>query len=88
MQSRLNSLAETCLSTAIGFIVSLLVWQFIVRPVWSLTTSFVENLGITLLFTIVSLLRQYMTRRLFVRLNKNNKNHEQTNRNNRTLGQR
>lgn len=74
MQSRKSSLCESLAATTIGFIVSVVVWQFVVRPLWNLQTSFAENLGITLLFTVISVIRGYYVRRLFNMLNKNNKN--------------
>jgi hypothetical protein len=70
MQTRKGSLVESLAGTAIGFIISLLVWQFIVRPWWHLQTSFVENLEITTLFTVVSIARGYFVRRMFNMLHK------------------
>lgn len=65
MQSAKGSMWETLSGTAIGFVVSVTVWQFVVKPVWGLETSFVENLNITLLFTLVSVIRGYVVRRFF-----------------------
>lgn len=73
MQSKLGSLFEQVSSTAIGFIVSLLTWELVVKPAWGLTTSFIENLGITTVFTVISILRGYCVRRLFNRLHNNDK---------------
>ena len=36
MQTRLSSLTESCLNTASGFVVSWLVWVYIVVPYWNL----------------------------------------------------
>lgn len=74
MQSARHSLIETLIGTAIGFVVSVLVWELVVNPVWHLETSFVSNLSITALFTIVSVIRGYVVRRIFnVLAHKNNK---------------
>lgn len=83
MQSKTQSMIETLTSTVVGFVLSVLVWEFIVKPIWDLHTSFVENISITLLFTVVSILRGYVLRRCFNHLHhKNNrKQYEQANRN-------
>lgn len=74
MQSRARSLIEQLFNIGSGFIVSLAVWEFIVKPVWEINTSFSQNFSITCLFTVVSIARSYAWRRIFNRLdNKNNK---------------
>ncbi|MBT2325534.1 hypothetical protein J7E62_24680 [Variovorax paradoxus] len=84
MQSKRGSLLETLFGTASGFVISLLVWEFVVKPLWKLDTSFVENLSITMLFTVVSVARSYVVRRFFNWLNnKNNNSHVTTRRNHR-----
>ena len=79
MQSSRQSMVETLAGTAIGFVVSVLLWEFVVKPVWHLETSLVSNLTITLLFTTVSIARSYVVRRFFNHVNKkNSKAHENT----------
>ena len=81
-QSRTHSMLEQVASTAVGFAISMLVWEFIVKPIWSLNTDFVQNIQITLLFTVVSLARGYGIRRVsnFLAHKKYKKNrHEQSN---------
>ena len=82
MQSRTRSLIEQLLNIGSGFLISLCVWEFFIKPLWELQTSFSENLHITAVFTVVSIVRSYVWRRLFNRLdNKNNKaSHEPTDR--------
>ena len=63
-QSQLMSLLETGLSTVVGFVVALLT-QLVVFPLFGFTPRFSENLLITLIFTIVSIVRQFGMRRLF-----------------------
>lgn len=65
MQSKRQSLIESLLGTAIGFIISVLVWQYIVNPLWDLHTGIIANLQITILFTVVSVVRSYFVRRGF-----------------------
>lgn len=74
MQSRLHSLIEQLLNIGSGFLISLCAWEFLVKPIWEIKTSFVENLQITVLFTVVSLARSYAWRRAFNHFShKNNK---------------
>lgn len=63
-QSKLMSLLETALSTAIGFAVALAT-QIVVFPLFGFHPALHENLAITLIFTVVSIVRQYLLRRLF-----------------------
>jgi uncharacterized protein YacL len=74
MQKRRQSLVETLVGTAVGFVLSVTIWEFVVKPVWHLNTAFISNLQITLLFTVVSIARGYVLRRVFNQLhNKNNR---------------
>ena len=81
MQSKRHSLFETMFGTVSGFVLSLLAWEFVVKPVWGLNTSFVENLSITIFFTVLSVLRSYAVRRFFNWLNNKNNNSHVTSRN-------
>ena len=65
-QSRLSSFAETCLSIAIGFVVSLILTA-VVLPAYGHAVTFGQNLQITGIFTIASIARGYLVRRAFVR---------------------
>jgi hypothetical protein len=76
---------ETVSGTAFGFVVSVCIWEFVVKPGWGIHTAFVENLSITLLFTVASIIRGYVFRRFFNSLtHKNNKKeqHDQFDRDN------
>ena len=64
-QTKLESLVEASLNTASGFVVSLLVWQWLVAPLFGLPIDWTMNFGITIIFTIVSVLRSYIWRRFF-----------------------
>lgn len=64
MQSRRHSFYETCTSTAIGFGVAIAT-QAAVFPLFGIQTGVSENLGIAAIFTVVSIARGYVVRRLF-----------------------
>lgn len=65
MQSRRMSLIEQFANIGSGFIISSLLWHFVIQPLWNIETSVAENLQITTLFTVVSIARGYAWRRLF-----------------------
>ena len=65
-QSRISSFAETCLSIAIGFVVSLILTA-LVLPAYGHEVTFGQNLQITGIFTVASIARGYLVRRAFVR---------------------
>ena len=64
-QSRLHSLLETLASIAIGFVVSLGITA-VVLPAYGHQVTWGQNLEITAIFTVASILRGYAVRRLFV----------------------
>lgn len=66
-QTPLASFVEASMNTASGFVVSLLFWAFVVVPIWDLDVTMGENLVITTLFTVLSVARSYIWRRLFNR---------------------
>jgi hypothetical protein len=66
MQSRKMSLVEAVINTAIGFAVSLVTW-IVLQHAYGIPMSFGDSLQITAWFTIVSIARQYVLRRVFNR---------------------
>ena len=64
MQSRLMSLAEAVANIAVGYGIAVLT-QIAVFPLFGLQASLGENLLIGGAFTIVSLGRSFLLRRLF-----------------------
>lgn len=64
MQSRIGAAVETCFSTAVGYLLSLLV-QVTVLPLYGVRLDLHQNAQIVGVFTAVSLLRGYGVRRLF-----------------------
>lgn len=63
-QSRRMSLAESVLSTLIGFAVAFCV-QVLIFPLYGIALAPGENLTISAIFTAVSVVRGYAVRRLF-----------------------
>jgi uncharacterized protein YqhQ len=63
-QSKKHSAMETGLSTAIGLVVAF-VTQIIVFSWFGIKATFWDNVGLTVVFTAVSLVRGYGVRRLF-----------------------
>ena len=64
MQTRVDSLMEALTNIAIGSGISLVSWQSIAYA-YGLPMPFGENLQITGWFTIISVARQYILRRMF-----------------------
>lgn len=64
MQTRLSSLIEAVINVAIGFFVSLALTA-VVLPAYGHSVTFSQNLQITGIFTISSILRSYAVRRWF-----------------------
>ena len=64
MQSSWISLVEAITNIAIAYVIAVLT-QVLVFPLFGLSASLGDNLGIGAVFTIVSLLRSFALRRAF-----------------------
>lgn len=64
MQTRRESLIEAAVQTTIGYVVSLVV-QVIAYPAFGHAFTFTQNLGLGVVFAVVSLIRGYVIRRWF-----------------------
>ena len=64
MQSRWMSLLEAVANIAVGYGVAVLT-QVLVFPLFGLSVSLGENLGIGAVFTIISFVRSFLLRRIF-----------------------
>lgn len=49
-QTRLGSFSESNANTFIGFAGSMLIWEVVIKPLWGMQTSFLDNLSITCIF--------------------------------------
>jgi len=64
LQTRMESFIEAGANIASGFVLSLGVWMFVVMPLWGIELKLHDNLAITSIFTVTSLLRSYVWRRI------------------------
>ena len=67
MQKRRTSFLEAITNTAAGFIISLLI-QLIIYPAMDIPVRLEQNLIITSVFTVASIARGYVIRRLFLKV--------------------
>ena len=63
-QTRLQSLIEALVNVAIGMVVSVLL-SLVVYPLFGHAFTLGQNIGITIIFTIASIVRSYVVRRWF-----------------------
>ena len=63
-QSRKGSLFEALVNIAIGYTINLGA-QMVILPLFGVMVEFKTNVGISLCFTVISLVRSYCIRRLF-----------------------
>ena len=62
-QTRLGSLIESCINTAIGFVITVCLSP-VIYPLFGHSFTISQNVGIGLIFTIISVARSYVIRRL------------------------
>jgi hypothetical protein len=63
-QTRLGSLIEACVNVAIGLAISL-VANALVFPLFGFHPTLGENVWISVIYTVISLVRSYLLRRFF-----------------------
>jgi len=69
MQSKYQSIMEQALNVGSGFIISVLVWEFIIKNlIYGGVLSVDSSIMITIIFTVVSFIRGYLWRRFFNKL--------------------
>lgn len=66
-QSRIVSLIESVVNVGSGFLLSLVLWQFVLAPWFGYEVTISTNLQLTTVFTVVSVGRGYLWRRFFAR---------------------
>lgn len=66
-QSRTMSAIEAAANVLVGYCVAVAA-QIVVFPIFGLSVSLSQNFGIGLIFTVVSLVRSYLLRRIFANL--------------------
>jgi len=67
MQSRKHSFLESCTNTFAATLLSWAVMQFVIVPLWNLPMSGWDSAGVTAIYTLVSVGRNYVIRRWFAR---------------------
>ena len=63
-QTKVDSFFESLTNTLIGFGLSFVVWALVAAS-YGIPMNWATNLQITAIFTVVSIARQYILRRLF-----------------------
>ena len=63
-QSKVGSLLEALAHTGIGFIISILI-SLVIYPLFGHAFTLAENVCITIIFTVASIIRGYIIRRWF-----------------------
>ena len=69
-QSHAMSLVEAVVNVVVGYGVAV-VTQILIFPIFGLHTTLAQNLKMGAVFTVVSIARSYVLRRLFERLQRN-----------------
>ena len=64
-QSRLESIIEQVLNNLSGIVTSLLTFEYIIAPFYGFDATWWDNIGITIIFTTISIIRGYFWRRFF-----------------------
>ena len=64
MQSKKQSLIESLTSTTIGIIIGI-VLNLTILPIFGYPVSVVDSLWISVIFTVISIIRSYIIRRWF-----------------------
>ena len=68
-QSKKLSAIESVVNQVTGFLLSVLIFQYIIGPyMLGIQPDWVDNMNITVVFTIVSMVRGYVVRRIFNKL--------------------
>jgi hypothetical protein len=67
MQSKLQSVYETGAQVGCGFLVSVLAGQLVIYPMFNIHPGWTGNIAITGAFTVTSVIKQYVVRRVFTR---------------------
>lgn len=62
MQTRLGSFIESCINTALGFVISVLL-SAVVYPAFGHSFTWAQNVWITAIFTVASIARGFAVRR-------------------------
>ncbi len=65
MQTARMSAAEAFTNTVLSFAIAWLVYRFVIPILFNINIDSVQSVGIVLVFNVVSLVRQFVLRRIF-----------------------
>ena len=65
IQTKIESFIESNMNVISGFVISWCVWMWVVAPLFAIETGAGRGFLITSIFTISSLIRSYILRRIF-----------------------
>lgn len=68
MQSKRKSLIESIIQTVVGLVISFAI-QLVIYPLLSIPVTLNQNLIITTVFFVASIIRGYVIRRIFTKNN-------------------
>jgi hypothetical protein len=68
-QTKKQSIIEVIANTVVGFVISVMV-SVVLFPLMGIPVTFGENIGITTIFTVISIVRSFIMRRIFNKLHK------------------
>lgn len=64
-QHHMDSFMEAVCNQAVGFVIAMATYVFIINPLFDLQSSAAESFWIVCIFTVISIIRGYVIRRLF-----------------------
>jgi len=70
MQTKKHSLIESIINVIEGLLLSWIAWHLIISPIFKIYPSNQDIFVISMIFTIISIARSYIIRRLFNKINK------------------
>lgn len=65
MQTKKHSLIESITNVFSGLLISWLAWHLIISPIFDIYPNNTDIILISVIFTILSIIRSYIIRRLF-----------------------
>ena len=68
-QTKRQSIIEVIVNTAVGFVISIGI-SVVLFPLMGIPVTLNENISITLIFTVVGIIRSFVMRRIFNKLHK------------------
>jgi len=63
-----KSLIESLCNVGSGFIISLLIWEYVISYFFNIKRCLTDGVKVTIIFTVISIVRGYIWRRLFSRM--------------------